>query len=189
MRQLFKNPFNVFLFKAFGLYFFWYLIYELWLHPQGAFDAIVINNLVFWSEALLKLMGFRLIPAGSGGDAIRVVGIDGTHGLWIGDPCNGITLFALFAGFIISFPGPVTKKLWFVPVGIVFIHFVNVLRITSLNLILRYFPSSLAFNHTYTFTIFVYGFVFLLWLWWVNKFSGVRFNIRNAIDAGQRNGL
>ena len=141
MRPILQNPFYAFLIKAFGLYFFWYLFYELWLHPNGTFDSLVINNLVFFSEFLLKGMGFHLIPSDSAGDTIRVVGIDGTHGLWIGDPCNGISLFALFAGFILSFPGPAKQKLWFIPVGIAFIHLINVIRISALTLILYYFPS------------------------------------------------
>jgi exosortase family protein XrtF len=187
MRQFFSNPFYAFLSKAFGLYFFWYLTYELWLHPKAVFDNLVIENLVFWSESLLRTFGYALIPPGSAGDQIRVVGIDGTHGLWIGDPCNGISLFALFTGFVIAFPGPVKAKLWYIPAGIVFLHFINVLRIVGLTMVLKYYPSSLAFNHTYTFTIVVYSFVFLLWILWVNKFSGVKFSLGSSAPDSAAN--
>jgi len=106
---------------------------------------------------------------------IRTIGIDGTHGLWIGDPCNGLTLFALFTGFIIAYPGPLKKKLWFIPVGIIAIHFINIIRIVALSLIVYYFPDPevLDFNHTYTFTLLVYGFVFSLWYVWAGKLSGI----------------
>jgi exosortase family protein XrtF len=102
---------------------------------------------------------------------MRTLGIDGTHGLWIGDPCNGITLFALFTGFVIAYPGPVKRKIWFIPLGLFAIHIVNILRIVALAFITLYAPSYLEFNHTYTFTIIVYSFVFFLWMLWANKFS------------------
>lgn len=166
----------VFLSKAFGLYFFWYLLYERWLNPEGTLDQWVIDQLADSTNQLLQLLGYQLIPPNMGFQDIRVVGIDGTHGLWIGIPCNGITLFALFTGFIIAFPGPIRHKAWFIPVGLVAIHLFNLIRILSLCIVLKYFPDSLAFNHTYTFTIFVYSFVFLLWLIWVLKFATVQKN-------------
>ena len=57
----------------------------------------------------------------------RVIGIDGSGGLWIGDNCNGIALFGLFSGFIIAFPGKWWKKIIYIPIGIVLIEFVNVI--------------------------------------------------------------
>ncbi len=179
MTGLTKRPANLFysfLIKAFGLYFFWYLLYEMWLHPQGRIDEAIIDQLVNANNFILSLFGYTLIPEAAGSHDIRVVGIDGTHGLWIGDPCNGITLFALFTGFVIAFPGAIKTKLWFIPVGILSIHLINVIRIVALCIVLKYFPDSLEFNHTYTFTIVVYGYVFLLWILWATKFSGINFS-------------
>jgi exosortase family protein XrtF len=120
---------------------------------------------------LLALLGYEVIPQGLYGEGIRTAGIDGSHGVWVGDSCNGLTLFALFAGFVFAFPGPVIKKLWFIPAGLVAIHLLNVLRVTALALIQYYAPQYLEFNHTYTFTIIVYGFVFALWYLWATKLS------------------
>ncbi len=133
---------------------------------------IVIRNLEDLSAVLLELLGFDLIPD-SHVENIRTIGIDGTSGVWIGDPCNGLTLFSLFSGFVIAYPGSVKKKLWFIPLGLVLIHLLNVLRITALALILHYSqdPAVLEFNHTYTFTIIVYGFVLYLWYVWSTKLS------------------
>jgi exosortase family protein XrtF len=178
VNRLFSNPLYSFTGKAFGLYFFWYLLYEMWLHPKGDIDKAVISNLVYLGGALLKLFGFDLIPEGDD-KSIRVLGIDGTHGLWVGDPCNGLTLFALFMGFIIAFPGPVKHKLWYIPAGLIAIHIINVFRIIALTIIVKVAPEYLDFNHTYTFTFLVYSFVFLLWMIWVNKFSGISFGKPN----------
>lgn len=140
---------------------------------MGTFDLAVIGNLEDISTAILNLLGYKLISE-SQISSIRTIGIDGTHGIWIGDPCNGLVLFALFTGFVLAFPGPWKRKLWFIPLGIVTIHAINVVRVTALALIVYYYPDPevLDFNHTYTFTILVYGYVFSLWYWWAAKLSG-----------------
>lgn len=166
----FKNPIIAFFIKAIFFYILWFLVYELWLHPKGVLDNAVINNLVNVSSKILELLGFNLIPEPTN-DNIRTIGIDGSHGVWIGDPCNGLTLFALFIGFIVSFSGPIKHKLWFIPIGILFIHILNILRVVALSIISFKKPSLLEFNHTYTFTIIVYSAVFILWMVWVNKFA------------------
>jgi exosortase family protein XrtF len=186
MRQFLNNPFYVFLIKAFGLYFLWYILYELWLHPSGILDHAVISNLIFCAEEILKFIGYHLIQVPEGPDTVRVLGIDGTHGVWIGDPCNGISVFALFSGFILIFPGPSIAKIWFAPLGVLLIHLVNILRVVGLCVVMKYFPESLEFNHTYTFTVIVYCFVFFLWLIWVNKYSGITFNSGSAVKEANQ---
>lgn len=133
---------------------------------------MVIRSLEDISSWLLQLFGYQLIPD-SHDVSIRTIGIDGTGGIWIGDPCNGLTLFSLFTGFVIAYPGSAIKKLWFIPLGIILIHAFNVLRLVALALILHYFPDPevLEFNHTYTFTIIVYSFVLFLWYLWAAKLS------------------
>ncbi len=169
-----NDPLYRFLLKAVFLFIAWYFLYDLWLHPAGGIDMIVIKSLEQASYVVLETLGYVTLEA-SHVENIRTIGIDGTHGLWIGDPCNGLTLFALFTGFIIAYPGPLKKKLWYIPVGIIAIHLINIVRIVALSLIVYYFPDPevLDFNHTYTFTILVYGFVFFLWYLWAIKLSGI----------------
>ncbi|MBT3646610.1 MAG: archaeosortase/exosortase family protein [Flavobacteriales bacterium] len=171
LKKYWNDPLYRFLTKAVFLYVIWYVLYDLFLHPQGALDMVVIRNLESLSRGVLDLIGFTTIEE-SQVDNIRTIGIDGTHGVWIGDPCNGLTLFALFTGFLLAYPGPIKHKLWFLPVGLLAIHLINVVRILGLALIVYFFPDPevLDFNHTYTFTIFVYSFVFLLWYIWATKF-------------------
>ncbi len=166
-----KNPVFFFLVKALLLYVGWYLVYELWLHPLGIIDSFVIDNLITSGEFIISNLGYTLIPEPDPKWAIRTLGIDGTHGIWIGDPCNGITLFALFTGFVIAYPGPLKTKLWFIPLGLICIHLVNIMRIVALVFITLFAPEYLEFNHTYTFTLIVYSFVFLLWMIWANKLA------------------
>jgi exosortase family protein XrtF len=171
MKSLIKNPAIIFFLKALGLYIAWFMLYELWLHPDTKFDLLVIDNIIWLSSGILEGLGYTLInyPYDK---ALRSIGIDGTHGLWVGDPCNGITLFALFAGFIIAFPGKLKHKLWFMPIGLLSIHLINIFRVAGLAITLLYFPDYIDFNHTYTFTLLVYSWVFFLWVLWVKKFAG-----------------
>lgn len=175
VKRFWDDPLYRFLIRGFLLYIGWYLIYDLWLHPMGQLDLWVIKSLERSSYWVLETVGFTTL-AESNIENIRTIGIDGTHGLWIGDPCNGLTLFALFTGFVLAYPGPAKKKLWFIPIGIVAIHIVNIIRIVGLSLVIYFFPEPevLDFNHTYTFTILVYGFVFFLWYVWAAKLSGIQ---------------
>lgn len=98
-----------------------------------------------------------------------VMRINSVSLLGVGDSCNGLELFVLFAGFIICFPGNFKNKLLFISSGILAIHIVNSLRAAGLALNQYYHPQSLQFNHHYTFTMIVYAFIFYLWFLWVNN--------------------
>lgn len=185
LNKLQKNPTLFFLFKALILYILWYFVYELWLNPSGVVDSWIINNLVHSGEFILTKLGYTLIPEPFLKENIRTLGIDGTHGLWIGDPCNGLTLFALFSGFVIAYPGPLKRKLWFIPLGILSIHLINLLRIIALVFITLYWPEYLELNHTYTFTILVYSYVFFLWMIWANKLAQNKIN--NQVESSNAN--
>jgi exosortase family protein XrtF len=158
-----------FLIIFFALYLGWTVLYELVIQPWGKLDQLVINSCSNFSAALLNLLGYSTFT--SSRETIRTIGIDGTHGLWIGDPCNGITLFALFSSFIVAFPGSTKHKLWFIPLGIMLIHLMNVIRIAVLCIIVFYNTNWLDFNHTYFFQILMYIFIFSLWWLWMKYFK------------------
>ena len=173
LRTLWQNPLYRFLLTALLLFVVWYVGYELIIHPWGELDELVIGNLSYLGNRFLAMLGYAMHPEYAQDKGFRTVIIDGSHGIWIGDPCNGLELFALFTGFIIAFPGPLKKKLIYIPIGIAAIHFINLTRVIALAILALEAPDSFEFNHTYTFTMFVYGFVFLLWYLWAVRFSGV----------------
>jgi exosortase family protein XrtF len=156
----------LFLAKAILLYIIWYVGYELWLKKLGSLDVLIIDNLMYLSFETLTFFNF-------------IVNLD-HHKMWIdqssvavlvGTGCNGVELFALFTGFILAFNGKWKNKLWFIPAGILIIHFFNVLRIIALTLNGLISPSFLEFNHKYTFTIILYCLTFFGWMLWVKYFS------------------
>lgn len=179
LKEFKSNPYFRFTFYAILLYVVWYIIYEVWLHPSGIWDKLIISNLVLLTNSILEFLGYITI-ADTGDPAMRIVGIDGTNGIWIGDPCNGFSLFALFFIFIITYPGPWRQKLWYIPMGLILIHLINVLRIVALTIIADVNVEWLDFNHNYTFTILVYSVVFLLWYIWAKKIASPYLEIKNA---------
>lgn len=158
-----------FLLLFLGMYTAWKLLYELVIHPWGVLDTLVINDSSLWAIWVLDTLGFETFQGDHA--TIRTIGLQGSHGLWIGDPCNGLTLFALFSLFILAYPGSWKHKLWYIPLGITLIHAMNIIRIASLCIITKKSPEMLDFNHTYLFQIIMYGFIFLLWFIWIKKFS------------------
>ena len=154
-----------FILKGLALYLLWFLIYDNWLLKDGLVDHLLIDHLVNSSETVLKLFGYDTFKYAES------VGVDGTHGVLIGIPCNGMNLFALFTGFILIFPGKIKHKLFFIPAGLLVIHILNIIRLAGLAMIVVYYPKSLEFNHKYTFTFIIYAVVFLMWVIWIKKYS------------------
>ena len=148
------------------VYFSWYLLYEFVIHPFKRIDLFVIDTTVVLSEKILNSLNYTTF---TGED--RVIGIDGSSGLWIGDKCNGIELFALFAVFIIAYPGIIWRKAVYIPVGIISIEFINIFRVVGLAIAQYNYPKWIEFNHSYVFNVIVYGYIFLLWMLWANKLS------------------
>ncbi|MBS1939444.1 MAG: archaeosortase/exosortase family protein [Bacteroidetes bacterium] len=166
-----RDPLFHFLLLAGGLYAAWYLLYAFVLHPWGGLDHAVIDSLISWSGAILKLLGYTLIPEPVNADHIRTIGVEGGHLLWIGDPCNGVGLFAVFLIFLVAYGGPWKHKPWFAALGVLSIHLINALRVAALCIVVSINYEWLNFNHDYTFYVIVYGWVFLLWYIWVKRFA------------------
>lgn len=171
MAKAFKqNQFFTFLIGSSLIYLALYLFYTFYIIKYTFLDQAFIRVIINSADVFLHLLGYNTFKILRDSD-FQALGIDGSTGVWVGGGCNAITLFTLFAVFVIAYPGLQKNKWWFVPLGIFCIHLLNILRIVALALIAYYKPDYLEFNHTYTFTFIVYGVIFLLWMLWVNKFS------------------
>jgi exosortase family protein XrtF len=166
-----SNAFVRFIVTAGLLYFILYLVYQFVVKRYTFYDQKFIGLIIQSADLVLKGIGYTTFKVLQDHD-FQVIGIDGSNGVWVGSNCNAITLFSLFAVFIIAYPGNQKNKTWFIPLGILAIHILNVLRVVALAMIANSCPQYLNFNHTFTFTFLVYSFIFLLWIIWVNKFAG-----------------
>ena len=149
-----------------ALYALWVLGYDGWVGPDGRLDHLLSANLAATSGAVLRLAGFA---AGTGPARPTLVLLGGQPVVSVGDPCNGLLMYALFAGFVVAFPGPGRPKLWFVPLGVFALYALNVVRVAALALNHTYWYHTVDFNHHYTFTFVVYGATGALWVLWARR--------------------
>lgn len=165
-----KSKTTFFFLLASLIYLFWFLLYELYIKPSTLLDEKIITNIVFTTKNLLEFFSYTVHYSIENLN-YQAISVNEAMPVLIGGPCDGVSIMAIFFIFVAAYPGSQLHKLWFIPIGILLIHFINIIRVASLTLICLYTPEYLEFNHNYTFTLIVYGFVFLLWMTWVNKFS------------------
>jgi len=170
IQALLKSKTALFFLISSLTYLFWFLLYDFYIKPHTMLDEKIITNIVFSTKKFLELFSHDVYYTIDDLN-YQMVGIDGAHPVWIGGPCDGVAIMAIFIIFVGAYPGNQIHKLWFMPMGIILIHILNILRVSGLAAIALYAPEYLDFNHTYTFTLIVYGAVFALWMTWVNKFS------------------
>ena len=150
------------------MYLIWFLGYEQWLAPDGRLDEALCNNIARNSLHVLRAFNFQATLAPN---LPRVVVMDNQSSVIVGAPCNGLVLYALFAGFVLAFPGPWARKAWFIPLGVFVIWLLNVLRVAALAINQHYSHQTVDFNHHYTFTFVVYGCIFGLWMLWARRLA------------------
>ena len=83
--------------------------------------------------------------------------------------CSGLKQFYQWTVLMILFPGPWKKKLWYIPLGILIIHFVNILRIVVLYVVLVHWPQNWDLIHEWILRPFFYVVIFSMWVVWVEK--------------------
>ena len=97
--------------------------------------------------------------------------LNGQPTVIVGAPCDGLVLYALLAGFVLAYPGPARRRLWFIPLGIVALWLLNIVRIIVLALNHRYSPETFEFDHHYAFNAVAYAALGGLWLLWTRQSS------------------
>lgn len=84
--------------------------------------------------------------------------------------CSGLKQILQISILLLLFPGPWKQKLWYIPMGMLLIHFTNLFRIIGLAEVLVHFPDYWKFSHDNLFRPFFYVVIFALWVIWVEKF-------------------
>ena len=176
-----KSPEFKFLITFIPLIITWYFTYHYLYKIDDLmnFDSDLLTGfskiLSSQSNFILSIFNFQTSIEIHGDMVVaKIIDYPYSHGVWIGEPCNGIKVFGLFAIFILSFKGDLIKKLIFIPIGILIIHFLNIIRIALLTYISAVNPYILDFNHNITFQLFIYGSMLALWYLWIIKFSKVK---------------
>ncbi len=106
---------------------------------------------------------------------LRVTCID-SYILYFPDPNSSILIYQGCSGFgelekttlfFTFYPGPLRKKLWFIPLALLFVFMIAILRMVGLSLAVVYRPDLWNFIHTRLMTFLFYGSLFALWVVYV----------------------
>ncbi|MEL6444794.1 MAG: archaeosortase/exosortase family protein [Bacteroidota bacterium] len=143
-----------------GVFAVWFVVYDLWLLPDGRLDAWLSYRVAAASAGILDLFGAAVVQAG------RVVRLEGGVGVEVADGCNGLTTIGLFVGFVLAFPGSWKRRLWFIPLGIGVVLLANILRVAALALVQVHWPAAFDVLHSFGISTFFYAVVFVLWVVW-----------------------
>lgn len=162
----------IFMLKMVGFYGSLLGIYEWYISPYSNIDYLLIQQIISQGEWVLQGLSYETITPSE--MEPNLMGIINTSGVIIGGPCDGLTLFILYSTFILAFNGKWWMKIIFLVLGIVIIHFLNVLRVVALAVIVKNAPDHLDFHHSYTFTLFVYGVVFTLWMLRIKTYQWIK---------------
>lgn len=177
----FSSPESNFLLKFIPLILIWFFSY-FYIYKIDSLLNLNINFLTEFSKLLSSQSNFILSIFNLNttieihGDMVvtKILDYPYSHGVWIGEPCNGIKVFGVFTIFIIAFKGKIINKIWFIPLGILILHVLNILRISVLTYLSATNPFILDFNHNITFQLIIYAAILCLWYNWIIKFSSFK---------------
>ena len=83
--------------------------------------------------------------------------------------CTGLKQAYIFFCILAFAAGPILKKMWYIPVGLVVVYLFNIFRIAVIVAIIKYYPQSFDFWHEQFFKYVFYGVIFLMWVLWEEK--------------------
>lgn len=177
MKNLFLQykPFFVFLIKFFVLYVVLTVGYKLYLNQfdSAKFEVDGFTQTVAeQSKSVLIFLGKDAKTAPNAFEPCVNLIYEGKFVARIIEGCNALSVMILFAAFVFAFSGKWVKTILYILTGCIIIHILNVLRIAFLAMALYSYPEYEHVLHGVIFPLVIYAVVFILWVLWVQKFSG-----------------
>jgi len=136
-------------------------VYEVTVAP---FTAVVA-----WVSTRFLEMGFDgVVRQGT------IIRIEGGTPLDIKDECNGIYATFIFLAATLAYPARLVPKLIGLGGGFLAIFLVNQVRVVTLFVIAKNWPSLMEDFHIFVWQTVVVIFAVLLWLFWADRIAGRR---------------
>ncbi len=129
------------------------------------FYDFIGNLLANCDAAILSVLGYKFVHQG------RNIVVEGARGIYFSDLCLGIAPLFIFSGIILLFGNNHKAKVWFIPMGLILIFWINVFRLLALILIQVHHKEYFQFAHEYLYVAVTYGIIFLMVIWWMNKLA------------------
>jgi exosortase/archaeosortase family protein len=161
----------VLLFASHFLYL-WWESYDLYPFSRQRKQLFAIASKLLFEQSTWVLDHIFHLNHTTEGQTIWVLTNDNHWGfVGVSPGCTSLKQWIHWIFIMVLFPGPWRHKLWYIPLGIIVIHFVNLVRIVGLSVSLLHWSQHFHFLHTYIFKTFFYFMIFLLWVIWAEKFS------------------
>ena len=152
----------VFLLKMAAVYAVWFVVYDLWLLPDGRLDTALSEFVAAATGAVLSPFYSTVVVDG------RTVWGTPTAGVFIENGCNGLSALSLFVGFVVAYPGSWRRRALFIPLGLAAIVATNIARCASLVVVQDLWPSLFGQVHGLHALFVFYLVIFGLWVLWAN---------------------
>ena len=124
------------------------------LWPTDELASFVYTIVSYLREGVALVNGHRIVfDTGTG-----------TTVIW---GCTAIKQSWIWLCLIGFARGPWKHKLWYIPIGWIFIHLINIVRISAIALIVEHHPEQFELWHAYIFKYLFYGIMFLMWAGWI----------------------
>ncbi len=156
------------------LLFITFIVFYFILREIEYVDVLYVDGLnlfakllLFLSEQFTELFGYEVVTYGK---TIRIIDDFRASGIHLDRGCMGRNVLIGYAGLILATPGMFYKKLWYIPMGMTILTFINVLRISGLAITAYCCPQYSDVNHYFIFKTFAWAAIFILWTIWFNKF-------------------
>ena len=170
------------LFRGVVILVCWKVIYVSFLMESRWLDAPLTNWVAHHSAIFLQKvdrvnrytvenLSFVGKLAVDKGFIHSVIKRNGVSTIAIGDVCNGLELFVLFAGFILCLPGTWIRKGYYMLTGVLIIHGTNVFRTAGLVWVHLQYPGFFDVAHHYLFKMIVYLVTFIFWVSYLRKIT------------------
>ena len=170
----------VFLAKMAAVYAVWFVVYDLWLLPDGRLDEALSLFVADRTGAVLAPFYDTAVVDG------RTVWATPTAGVVIENGCNGLAALSLFVGFVVAYPGTWARRALFIPLGLLAIVVVNVARCAILLVVSDLWPAMFGAAHAFHALFVFYVAIFALWVVWANWGGSARRGDAAPAEAGAR---
>ena len=169
-----KDRANLFVLNIFVVYALWKAFAYYVKNSTGQVHTAWLNFIIYLGSAYAAATSFVLNVFGENTvhNGIAVFYPVLYRRITVEDHCLAIPATVIFTGTILLFRGSWKNKLWFVPMGILFIAIINMLRLVSLCYIFAHYSQKFFdINHSLIYVVLTYSLIFLLIVWWMKKFA------------------
>jgi exosortase/archaeosortase family protein len=158
----------------------WYLILYLLIAVLSLYlTRVFLNNnffdIAFIQNFLIKIHRqvlesfFNIIGLYSNTSGNEIYFFNGNY-IHILPGCSGFIQSFRIVIILILFPGPIKKKLWYIPLSVIFIFLLSIVHLILLAFAIIYDPNNYNLYHNYlTKGLFFIGY-FFIWVFWLENF-------------------